>query len=107
MSGYSDERARNIVTEPILDRWVGWKVIIYDMQVNNETAVKLESYLDNHNNDSWEKVTEIIDIGGWYSRSTDEKILVRVVIRRETYYSHYHTVPVFVVASILFSESLG
>ena len=71
--GYTDERARNVVTEPILDRWVGWKVIIYDLRVNNETAVKLESYLDDNNNDSWEKVTEITDSGGWYSRSTDEK----------------------------------
>lgn len=71
--GYTDERARNLVTEPILDRWVGWKVIIYDMHLNNETAVKLESYLDDHNNDSWKKVTEIIDSGGWYSRSTDDE----------------------------------
>ena len=48
-------------------------MIIYDMQVNNQTAVKLESYLDDHNNDRWKKVTEIIDNGGWYSRSTDEE----------------------------------
>ena len=71
--GYTDERAMNIVTEPILNRWVGWKVIIYDVQVNNHTAIKLESYLDDHNNDSWKKVTEIIDNGGWYSRSSDEE----------------------------------
>jgi hypothetical protein len=71
--GYTDERARNVVTEPILDKWVGWKVIIYDMHLNNETSVKLESYLDDHNNDSWKKVTEIIDSGGWYSRSTDDE----------------------------------
>jgi hypothetical protein len=55
--GYTEERARNIVTEPILNRWVGWKVIVYDIQVNNQTAVKLESYIDDHNNDSWKKVT--------------------------------------------------
>ena len=71
--GYTEERARNIVTEPILNRWVGWKVIVYDIQVNNQTAVKLESYLDDHNNDSWKKVTEVIDNGGWYSRSPDEE----------------------------------
>jgi hypothetical protein len=71
--GYTDERAKNIVTEPILNRWIGWKVIIYDTQVNNQTAVKLESYLDDQNNGSWKKVTEIIDNGGWYSRSSDEE----------------------------------
>lgn len=71
--GYTDERARNVVAKPILDRWVGWKTIIYDVHVNNQTAVKLESYLDDHSNNSWRKVTEIIDNGGWYSRSTDEE----------------------------------
>jgi hypothetical protein len=71
--GYTDERARNVVVNPILDRWVGWKTIIYDVHMNNQTAVKLESYLDDHGNNSWKKVTEIIDNGGWYSRSTDEE----------------------------------
>lgn len=74
--GYTDERAKNIVTKTILDRWVGWKVVIYDLQVNNQTAVKLESYLDDHNNDSWKKVTDIIDNGGWYSRSSDEEFFI-------------------------------
>lgn len=71
--GYTEERARNLVTEPILNRWLGWKVIVYDIQVNNQTAVKLESYLDDHNNDSWKKVTEVIDSGGWYARDPDEE----------------------------------
>jgi hypothetical protein len=71
--GYTDERAKNTVTKPILDRWVGWKVVIYDLQVNNQTAVKLDSYLDDRNNDSWKKVTDMIDNGGWYSRSSDEE----------------------------------
>jgi hypothetical protein len=71
--GYTDERAKNIVTKPILDRWVGWKVVIYDLQVNNQTAVKLDSYLDDRNNDSWKKVTDMIDNGGWYSRSSNEE----------------------------------
>lgn len=71
--GYTDERASNAVVKPILDRWVGWKTIIYDVHMNNQTAVKLESYLDDQGNNSWKKVTEIIDNGGWYSRSTDEE----------------------------------
>jgi hypothetical protein len=71
--GYTEERANNLVTKPFLDRWVGWKVIIYNLEVNNQTAVKLESYLDDYNNDSWKKVTELIDSGGWYSRSSVEE----------------------------------
>ena len=48
-------------------------MIIYDVQVNNQTMVKLESDVNDHNNDSWKKVTEIIDKRGWYSRSSDEE----------------------------------
>ena len=71
--GYTDERAKNLVTESILDKWIGWKVIIYNMPLNNGTGVKLESYLDDMNNNTWNKVTEIIDSGGWYSTSTDRE----------------------------------
>lgn len=37
------------------------------------TAVKLESYLDEKNNNEWTKVTELIYDGGWYANSSDEE----------------------------------
>ena len=70
--GYSDEKSRiKVTSEPVLGRWVGWKVVIYN--INNETAVKMESYLDNLNNNYWVKASEIIDDGGWYAKSSDEE----------------------------------
>lgn len=69
--GYSDERGRAQATDlSILGRWVGWKVIIYNIE--NNTSVKMESYIDNENNNNWTQVTELIDSGGWYASSSEE-----------------------------------
>ena len=67
--GYTDARAADNVTDSILDRWIGWKVVMYN--IYNDTAVKMESYLDDKNNNNWTKVTDVIDNGGWYARSAD------------------------------------
>jgi hypothetical protein len=40
---------------------------------NNSTAVKLESYLDDKNNNGWRKVTDLVDDGGWYANSSDKE----------------------------------
>jgi hypothetical protein len=37
--GYTKTRAVVNVTDPILDKWIGWKVVIYN--INNDTAVKM------------------------------------------------------------------
>ena len=57
--GYTNKRAETQVTEPIIGRWIGWKVVVYNM--NNDTAVKMESYLDDRANNHWIKVTDLID----------------------------------------------
>jgi hypothetical protein len=41
-------------------RFVGFKVAIYNMQLNGETVVKMESYVDPNNN-QWQKVYDFID----------------------------------------------
>jgi hypothetical protein len=69
--GYTDARATYNVTDSILDRWIGWKVVMYN--INNDAAVKMESYLDDKNNNNWTKVTDVIDNGGWYARSSDKE----------------------------------
>ena len=72
--GYTQERARHIVTEPLLDKWVGWKVVVYNIEIDNKTtAVKLESYLNDSNTNKWTKVTELIDSGGWYANVDNTK----------------------------------
>src|SRR5215213_4094449 len=67
--GYTDERAKAKVTDPILGRWIGWKVVMYN--INNDTAVKMESYIDNKNTNYWVKVTDLVDDGGWFADSPD------------------------------------
>jgi hypothetical protein len=68
--GYTDARGVQKPTNSILDRWVGWKVVMYN--VNNNKAVKMESYLDDKNDNNWRKVTDIVDSGGWYAKSSDK-----------------------------------
>jgi hypothetical protein len=50
---------------------IGWKVVMYN--INDNTAVKLESYLDDKNDNEWTKVTDLVDDGGWYASSSDEE----------------------------------
>ncbi len=67
--GYTDARGTTKVTSSISDRWIGWKIVIYN--VDNNRAVKMESYLDDKDNNEWKKVVTIIDNGGWYANSPD------------------------------------
>jgi hypothetical protein len=70
--GYTDEKDKVRATEDsILGRWIGWKVVMYN--INNDRAVKMESYIDDKNNSHWEKVTDLVDNGGWYARGSDEQ----------------------------------
>jgi hypothetical protein len=69
--GYTKELAQAKPTDSILGRWIGWKVVIYN--TDNDTAVRMESYLDDKNNNHWVKVTDIIDDGGWYADASDNE----------------------------------
>ena len=68
--GYTSKRAEVQATDPIIGRWIGWKVVVYNL--NNDTAVKMESYLDDKANNQWLKVSDLTDDGGWYANSPDE-----------------------------------
>jgi hypothetical protein len=69
--GYTDARGVVKATDSsIIGRWIGWKVIIYN--INNNNAVKMESYIDDRNNNEWKKVNQLIDSGGWYANSPDK-----------------------------------
>ena len=69
--GYTDARDTKKATDSILDRWIGWKVVMYN--INNDREVKMESYLDDKNNNNWRKVTDLVDNGGWYAKSSDKE----------------------------------
>jgi hypothetical protein len=68
--GYTDARGTGKATNSILGRWIGWKVVMYN--INNNQAVKMESYLDNNNDNNWRKVSDVFDNGGWYANSSDK-----------------------------------
>jgi hypothetical protein len=69
--GYTNESAQAKPTNSIIGRWIGWKVVMYN--VNNNTAVKMESYLDDKNSNHWTRITSLADYGGWYADTSDKK----------------------------------
>ena len=70
--GYTEERARHKLTESYLNKWVGLKAVVYNIMRDNETSgVKLEMYIDGSNVNNWTKVSDIIDRGGWYTKSNN------------------------------------
>ena len=70
--GYTEDRLmQRVFGGEMTGKWIGWKVVMYNIEVNNNTAVKMESYLDINNDGKWLKVTDLIDNGGWYARTSD------------------------------------
>jgi hypothetical protein len=69
--GYTEENATTEATDSIVNRWVGFKAVIYN--INNDSAVAMEAYLDVDNNNQWKKVSDFIDNGGWYSSSSNSE----------------------------------
>ena len=56
---------------PIKGKWVGLKVIMYNIIVDDKPAVKLELWVDKKNNNDWIKAAEKIDKGGWGNTGTE------------------------------------
>jgi hypothetical protein len=70
--GYTDDRInQKVLNEEMIGKWIGWKVVMYNIDVNNTASVKLESYLDINNDGNWTMATELLDSGGWYARTSD------------------------------------
>jgi hypothetical protein len=69
--GYTRPKDVHKVTDSILNRWIGWKVIMYN--IHNNKTVKMEAYLDNNDDNHWKKVSDLVDDGGWYARSSNEE----------------------------------
>lgn len=81
--GYTKPRDTHHVTDSILNRWIGWKVVIYN--INDNKAVKMEAYLDDNDNNHWKKVSDIVDNGGWSARSSDEEFYSAACNRPKDY----------------------
>jgi hypothetical protein len=78
--GYTKEKSREKVTPHLVKeqdseghyrdgRWFGLKVIIYN--VNNDKAVRMETFLDERLDNRWIKVNSLEDKGQWYSNRSD------------------------------------
>jgi hypothetical protein len=68
--GYTDRTAveENVVDE-LEDRWVGIKLIVYDLDGDE---VKLELWVDDEDEENnWKKVTEYVDEGDWEVSGSD------------------------------------
>jgi hypothetical protein len=67
--GYTQARGDGTATvTPLQGRWVGWKVMIYN--IDSDSAVKMEAWLDDRADNQWVKVNEIVDRGGWAGGAT-------------------------------------
>ncbi len=66
-----DYTAKPSITKSIQGRWVGFKVVMYNITVDGKTAVKMEAYLnDNADKVTWEKVYEHVDAGDFGGGAT-------------------------------------
>ena len=68
--GYSDRTAvEENVVDDLHDRWVGIKLVVYDL---DDDAVKLELWIDDGNEENnWRKVTEYVEDGDWETDDSD------------------------------------
>ena len=69
--GYTNESAQAKPINSIVGRWIGWKVVVYNTE--DDKAVKMESFLDDKNNNHWIRVTNLTDSGGWYADTSDRE----------------------------------
>jgi hypothetical protein len=64
---YSIPRGNNKGIGKIIGNWIGFKGVVYNLDNGN---VKLETYIDKDNDNTWNKIDEIIDSGGWGENGT-------------------------------------
>jgi hypothetical protein len=68
--GYTDFRSNITATHSLLGRWVGFKAIMYN--INNDSGVRLQTYLDANATNHWRKVADVVDNGGWYADTPND-----------------------------------
>jgi hypothetical protein len=68
--GYTDFRSNVTATHSLLGRWIGLKVIMFN--INNDSAVRLQTYLDENATNHWKKVADVVDNGGWYADAPND-----------------------------------
>jgi hypothetical protein len=51
----------------LTNKWIGLKNIIYNIEENGASYPKMEMWIDQNNNNTWRKIHEYVDKGGWGS----------------------------------------
>jgi hypothetical protein len=51
----------------LTNKWIGLKNILYNMEQNGTSYPKMEMWIDQNNNNTWKKIHEYVDKGGWGS----------------------------------------
>ena len=69
--GYSDARGISEIPNSLINKWIGWKTVMYNL--DDDSSVKMESYLDINADNRWEKVSDFEDNGKWYADTSDEE----------------------------------
>lgn len=78
--GYTNEKSVVKATSPLASKqdsfgryfdgkWIGFKVAIFN--INEDKAVRMESYIDEYATNEWRKVNSLIDVGNWTSNRED------------------------------------
>jgi hypothetical protein len=55
----------NQINQSIVNQWIGFKYVVYNRNVSGNNVVKQEIYVDQNNSNTWVKVDERADAGGW------------------------------------------
>jgi hypothetical protein len=64
-SGYNGKHHSSVSVKPLKDRWVGIKMVAY----NIGKSVKLELWVDDKADNNWVEIAETTYSGGWSSRA--------------------------------------
>ncbi len=78
--GYTEEESVVKATSPLVSKeddsgryfdgkWIGFKVAIFN--INEDKAVRMESYVDEYASNDWRKANSLDDIGNWTSDDED------------------------------------
>jgi hypothetical protein len=51
----------------LTNKWIGLKSVVYNIEQNGTSYPKLEMWIDQNNNNTWKKIHEYVDKGGWGS----------------------------------------
>ena len=61
--GYSFTPSQKPVSS-LMDKWIGFKTVMYNVEIDGKIAVKMENWIDINNDGNWKKIYGYTDSGG-------------------------------------------